>query len=57
VESNSKLYGRWFWISLFAALAFIIVIAIQQTAARRNAVRERGAAQPPLVAAPTDESR
>jgi hypothetical protein len=57
VEPKSKSNGRWFWIALFAALGFIIVIAIQQTAARRNAVRQRAAEQPPLVAGPKEQDR
>jgi hypothetical protein len=45
-ESNSK--TRWFWISLCTVIALILVIAIKQTADRRNAVRERNADQKPL---------
>jgi hypothetical protein len=57
VEPESTSKTRWFWISLCTAIALILVIAIKQTADRRNAVRERKAEQPPLIAEPKDEAK
>jgi hypothetical protein len=45
-ESNSK--TRWFWISLCTVIALILVIAIKQTADRRDAVRQNKVDQPSL---------
>ena len=57
MHAKVKPNARWFWIALFAAIATLVSIAIRQTGDRRNAVRERKAEQPPLVAAPKDENR